>query len=62
MTTYTFDLDEIAEHQALYRAFSRTFELAQEKINNRELIWGAVTGVLLPRAVDRGIRDLVDWS
>ncbi len=34
MTTYTFDFDEIAEQQDFYREFSRTFELAQDKVNN----------------------------
>ncbi len=32
MTTYTFDFDEIAEQQDFYREFSRTFELAQDKV------------------------------
>ncbi len=34
MTTYTFDFDEIAEQQDFYREFSRTFELAQDKVNS----------------------------
>lgn len=40
MTTYTFDFDEIAEQQDFYREFSRTFELAQDKVNNLDSLWG----------------------
>ncbi|HBY5180803.1 barstar family protein, partial [Mycobacterium tuberculosis] len=47
MTTYTFDFDEIAEQQDFYREFSRTFELAQDKVNNLDSLWDAVTGGLL---------------
>lgn len=43
MTTYTFDFDEIAEQQDFYREFSRTFELAQDKVNNLDSLWDAVT-------------------
>ncbi|HDT3645480.1 TPA: hypothetical protein QHP51_003901 [Klebsiella pneumoniae subsp. pneumoniae] len=39
MTTYTFDFDEIAEQQDFYREFSRTFELAQDKVNNLDSLW-----------------------
>ncbi len=42
MTTYTFDFDEIAEQQDFYREFSRTFELAQDKVNNLDSLWDAV--------------------
>ncbi|HDU3638203.1 barstar family protein [Klebsiella pneumoniae] len=52
MTTYTFDFDEIAEQQDFYRAFSRTFELAQDKVNNLDSLWDAVTGGLLPLPLD----------
>ncbi|SLY36962.1 ribonuclease inhibitor [Klebsiella variicola] len=52
MTTYTFDFDEIAEQQDFYREFSRTFELAQDKVNNLDSLWDAVTGGLLPLPLD----------
>ncbi len=52
MTTYTFDFDEIAEQQDFYREFSRTFELAQDKVNNPDSLWDAVTGGLLPLPLD----------
>ncbi|CAM6408696.1 TPA: hypothetical protein ACQJS7_004029 [Klebsiella pneumoniae] len=52
MTTYTFDFDEIAEQQDFYREFSRTFELAQDKVNNLDSLWYAVTGGLLPLPLD----------
>lgn len=52
MTTYTFDFDEIAEQQDFYREFSRTFELAQDKVNNTDSLWDAVTGGLLPLPLD----------
>lgn len=41
MTTYTFDFDEIAEQQDFYREFSRTFDLAQDKVNNLDSLWDA---------------------
>lgn len=52
MTTYTFDFDEIAEQQDFYREFSRTFDLAQDKVNNLDSLWDAVTGGLLPLPLD----------
>ena len=53
MTTYTFDFDEIAEQQDFYREFSRTFDLAQDKVNNLDSLWDAVTGGLLPLPLGR---------
>ncbi|GLZ97575.1 barstar family protein [Klebsiella quasipneumoniae] len=52
MTTYTFDFDEIAEQQDFYREFSRTFDLAQDKVNNLDSLWDAVTGGPLPLDIE----------
>ncbi len=60
MTTYTFDFDEIAEQQDFYREFSRTFELAQDKVNNLDSLWDAVTGGLLPLPLDIELIHLND--
>ena len=61
-TTYTFDFDEIAEQQDFYREFSRTFELAQDKVNNPDSLWDAVTGGLLPLPLDIEFIHLNDSS